>query len=141
MKDFFDQNFTVYSQNLKENFLFVITAPFIYFQIVPIVILDVFVSLYQRVCFPVYKIEQVDRDEYVKFDRHLVSFLTNKQKLDCLYCQYFNGVIAYVREVAGRTEKYWCPLRNIKRKDPHRHYKDFAERTNSLEFQEKYTKN
>ncbi|RKZ87995.1 MAG: hypothetical protein DRQ39_03210, partial [Gammaproteobacteria bacterium] len=36
-----------------------ITAPIIYTMIVPLVVSDLFVSFYQAVCFPVYKITKV----------------------------------------------------------------------------------
>ena len=38
--------------------LVVLTAPVIYAVIVPLVLLDLFVSIYQRVCFPVYGIQR-----------------------------------------------------------------------------------
>jgi hypothetical protein len=39
-----------------------------------------------------------------------------------------NGVFAYVREVAGRTEQYWCPIRHAKRiPAPHVHYRQFVD--------------
>ena len=41
--------------------LVMLTAPVIYALIVPLVLLDIFVSLYQAICFPVYGIEKVRR--------------------------------------------------------------------------------
>src|SRR6056297_4155619 len=41
--------------------LTVITAPVIYSMIVPFALLDLFVTIYQRICFPVYRIERVRR--------------------------------------------------------------------------------
>jgi hypothetical protein len=37
------------------------------------------------------------------------------EKLNCAYCSYANGLIAYVREIAGRTEQYWCPIKHARR--------------------------
>jgi hypothetical protein len=95
--------------------LVVLTAPVIYSLIVPIVILDLWVSLYQAICFPVYAIPQVKRSQYLIFDRTGLPYLNALEKLNCAYCSYCNGVIAYVREVAGRTEQYWCPIKHAKR--------------------------
>jgi hypothetical protein len=95
--------------------LVVITAPFIYALIVPLVLLDLFVSLYQAVCFPVYGIAKVRRGEYLVFDRHHLAYLNALEKLNCAYCSYANGLIAYVREIASRTEEYWCPIKHARR--------------------------
>ena len=85
--------------------LVVLTAPVIYAVIVPLVLLDLFVSIYQRVCFPVYEIPTVNRGDYLIFDRHHLAYLNALEKLNCAYCSYANGLIAYVREIAGRTER------------------------------------
>ena len=95
--------------------LVVLTAPVIYAVIVPLVLLDLFVSIYQRVCFPVYGIPKVNRSDYLIFDRHHLAYLNALEKLNCAYCSYANGLIAYVREIAGRTEQYWCPIKHARR--------------------------
>ena len=92
-----------------------ITAPVIYSLIVPFVLLDIFVSLYQAICFPVYGIRKVERRAYIVFDRHLLAYLNAIEKLNCLYCSYANGLLAYVREIASRTEQYWCPIKHARR--------------------------
>ncbi|HWA51366.1 MAG TPA: hypothetical protein VG742_24060 [Dongiaceae bacterium] len=95
--------------------LVVITAPAIYAVIIPLVLLDLFVSLYQAVCFPVYGIAKVRRGDYLVFDRHHLAYLNALEKLNCAYCSYANGLIAYVREIASRTEEYWCPIKHARR--------------------------
>jgi hypothetical protein len=95
--------------------LVVLTAPVIYVVIVPLVLLDLFVTIYQRVCFPVYGIPKVNRGGYLIFDRHHLAYLNALEKLNCAYCSYANGLIAYVREIAGRTEQYWCPIKHARR--------------------------
>jgi hypothetical protein len=95
--------------------LVVITAPVIYSLIIPFVILDIWVSLYQAICFRVYGIQQVKRGKYLIFDRSALQYLNALEKLNCAYCSYCNGVAAYVREVAARTEQYWCPIKHAKR--------------------------
>jgi hypothetical protein len=93
----------------------VITAPVIYSLIVPLVLLDLFVTVYQRVCFPAYGIARVNRRDYLIFDRHHLAYLNALEKLNCAYCSYANGLIAYVREIASRTEQYWCPIKHARR--------------------------
>lgn len=108
--------------------LTVLTAPVIYAIIVPIVILDVSVMLYQAVCFPVYGIPKVRRRDYLVFDRHHLAYLNALEKLNCAYCSYANNAVAFVREVAARTEIYWCPIKHARRVlGPHPHYQGFAD--------------
>ena len=105
-----------------------LTAPLIYWLMVPIALLDISVTVYQHVCFRVYGVARVTRSAYVVIDRQHLAYLNTIEKLNCMYCGYANGVFAYVREVAGRTEQYWCPIRHAKRvRAPHLHYRHFVE--------------
>lgn len=108
--------------------LVVLTAPVIYSLIVPLVILDISVSLYQVVCFPAYGIEKVRRKDYFIFDRTHLAYLNGLERLNCAYCSYANGLIAYVREIAGRTEQYWCPIKHARRViAAHDYYRKFVD--------------
>jgi hypothetical protein len=105
-----------------------LTAPLIYSMILPIAFLDTAFSIYQRVCFPIYGIARVHRSGHIVIDRHHLAYLNAIEKLNCMYCSYANGVFAYVREIAARTEQYWCPIRHATRlKAPHFHYREFVE--------------
>lgn len=112
----------------ESSLLNLLTAPLIYSMIVPIVLLDAWISLYQIVCFRAYGIALVPRSTYIVFDRHRLDYLNGIEKLNCVYCGYANGVFAYVREIAGRTEQYWCPIRHANRvRAPHTHYRHFLD--------------
>jgi hypothetical protein len=93
----------------------ILTAPAIYALIIPVLLLDLFVAVYQLVCFPVYGIPRVRRSDYLAFDREQLAYLNALEKLNCAYCAYANGVFAYVREVGSRTEQYWCPIKHARR--------------------------
>jgi hypothetical protein len=93
----------------------ILTAPAIYALIIPLLLLDLFVAVYQAVCFPVYGIPRVSRSDYLAFDRGHLAYLNAIEKLNCAYCSYANGLLAYVREVASRTEEYWCPIKHARR--------------------------
>jgi len=93
----------------------ILSAPAIYALIIPFVLLDLFVIVYQTVCFPVYGIPRVRRADYLAFDRGQLAFLNAIEKLNCAYCSYANGVLGLVREVASRTEEYWCPIKHARR--------------------------
>lgn len=93
----------------------ILTAPAIYALIIPLVLLDLFVAAYQTICFPVYGIPRVRRSDYLAFDRAQLAYLNVIEKVNCTYCSYANGLLAYVREVASRTEEYWCPIKHARR--------------------------
>lgn len=108
--------------------LSVITAPIIYSLIIPLVILDAFLLVYQAICFPAYGIAKIRRSDYIVFDRAYLDYLNPIEKLNCAYCSYANGLIAYAREIAGRTEAYWCPIKHARRfLGAHPYYNDFSE--------------
>lgn len=114
-----------------------LTAPVIYALIVPLVLLDLCVTLYQAVCFPVYGIKKVRRSDYLAIDRHQLAYLNWLQKLNCVYCGYANGVIGYVREIGARTEEHWCPIKHARRiEEPHGHYGRFVEYADGEGFRE-----
>jgi len=100
----------------------IVTAPVIYSMIVPFVLLDLFVTVYQAVCFPAYGIEKVRRGDFIRIDRHHLAYLNALQKLNCVYCGYCNGLIGYVQEISGRTEAYWCPIKHAARVGAHHAY-------------------
>ena len=105
-----------------------ITAPFIYVLIIPLLLLDGFVSLYQMMCFPVYGISKVQRRDYFAFDRAHLAYLNGLEKINCAYCSYANGLIAYTMEIASLTEAYWCPIKHARRLNlTHARYRDFAD--------------
>jgi hypothetical protein len=113
---------------IDANPLIVLTAPVIYSLIVPIALVDIWVMAYQAICFPIYKIPKVRRRDYLVFDRHHLAYLNIIEKINCAYCSYCNGAIAFAREVASRTEVYWCPIKHARRVlGPHPYYQGFAD--------------
>jgi hypothetical protein len=110
----------------QSSLLAMITAPVIYSLILPIGLLDLFLWVYQRICFPLYGIPRVNRGEYVVLDRHRLQYLNFIERMNCMYCGYGNGVFAYAVEVAARTEQYWCPIKHARRlRAPHSRYHRF----------------
>jgi hypothetical protein len=92
-----------------------LVAPVIYSLFIPLVILDIWIWLYQTVCFPVYGIAKVNRSRYIVLDRGHLRYLNAIERLNCDYCGYANGLVAYAREVAARTEQYFCPIKHARR--------------------------
>lgn len=114
----------------------VVTAPVIYSLIVPLVLLDVFVTVYQHICFRAYGIQRVRRGDFIRIDRHHLAYLNALQKLNCVYCGYANGMIGYVQEIAGRTEAFWCPIKHAARVGAqHAYYAQFVDYGDAENFQ------
>ncbi len=110
----------------ESSLLVMATAPLVYSLVVPFLLLDLCVSLYQWICFPVYKIPQVRRADYIVMDRHRLQYLNVIERLHCVYCGYANGLLAYVVEVAARTEQFWCPIKHARHlRAPHPRYPHF----------------
>jgi hypothetical protein len=123
---------------IDANPLIVLTAPVIYSLIIPVVLVDLWVMAYQAICFPIYRIPKVRRRDYLVFDRHHLAYLNVIEKINCAYCSYCSGAIAFVREVASRTEIYWCPIKHARRVlGPHPHYQGFADFGDAEEFRAK----
>lgn len=93
-----------------------LAAPFIYMMIIPLLILDLFLEVYHRVCFPLYGFEYIVRSKYIKIDRHRLNYLTGLEKINCAYCGYANGLMHYASMIAAETERYWCGIKH-KRKE------------------------
>lgn len=93
----------------------VVTAPIIYSVLFPMLLMDLFVTVYQYTCFPLYGIPRVRRKDYFVYDRAYLGYLNIIEKINCGYCSYGNGLISYIREIVGRTEQYWCPIKHARR--------------------------
>ena len=118
-----------FSTYIRESrFWIIVTGPVIWAGIIPIAILDLFMMVYQFICFPVYGIPKVKRGEYIRMDRRHLAYLNWAEKLNCEYCGYANGVLACATEIAARTEQYWCPIKHaLRMKSMHSRYRHFFE--------------
>lgn len=93
----------------------ILSAPIIWSVLFPTLLLDLFVTAYHYTCFSIYGIPKVKRSDYIVFDRHYLNYLNIIEKINCAYCSYFNGLIAYIQEIAARTEQFWCPIKHAHR--------------------------
>lgn len=115
-----------------------VTAPIIYGMIFPILLLDICISIYQAICFPIYKIAQVRRSDYIVFDHHHLSYLNIVEKSHCMYCTYGNGLLAYATEILARTEQYFCPIKHARKLlGRHAHYAKFLTFGDATDYQAK----
>jgi hypothetical protein len=110
----------------ESRILVVLTAPLIYSGVIPFALLDLFLVTYQAICFPLYGIPKVRRSDYVIFDRGRLKYLNLIERLNCVYCSYGNGLLAFAAEVSARTEQQWCPIKHASRiRSPHSRYSHF----------------
>jgi hypothetical protein len=118
-----------------------LTAPIIYGMVFPMLLLDVCIYFYQAICFPIYKIPKVKRDNYIIFDRHHLSYLNIVEKSHCVYCTYGNGLLAYATEIIARTEQYFCPIKHARKMmGRHARYANFVEYGDAEDYQTKLEK-
>ncbi|MBI1863514.1 hypothetical protein HYS00_05355 [Candidatus Microgenomates bacterium] len=86
--------------------------PFIMMPLIPAIMFDISIEIYQQICFPLFGIPHVDRSKYIIFDRAKLPYLKWYEKFYCMYCSYVNGMIAYTGRIAGDTESYWCAIKH-----------------------------
>ncbi len=116
----------------------IISAPVIYMMIIPALLLDVMLFIYVVVVFRVYKFPKIRRSDYIVFDRQYLGYLNILEKINCVYCAYFNGLINYTAAVAGRTELYFCPIKHAKKiAYAHQFYYDFLPYGDAQTYREK----
>ncbi len=96
-------------------FIQLLTAPVIYGMMIPAVILDLSLWIYKIIVGKVFNIKFAERKDYIVFDRHYLGYLNIIEKINCVYCSYFNGLMNYAVAIAGRTELYFCPIKHAKK--------------------------
>jgi hypothetical protein len=123
---------------LNANLSSVLTVPIIYSMLLPILIVDLGFSLFQHICLRAYGIPVVLRHRYMVNDRHKLAYLNVIEKVNCSYCGYANGVMAYAREIISRTEQHWCPIRHARHvPDAHKRYPQFFPYGDAVSWHEK----
>jgi hypothetical protein len=115
-----------------------LSAPLMYGMVIPMLILDTGLFIYQQTCFRLYRIPRVKRSDYIVFDHQHLRYLNTIEKINCLYCSYGNGLFAYAREIGSLTEQYWCPIKHARKVlSMHERYPAFLEYGDAENFQNK----
>lgn len=92
-----------------------LAAPIIYGLIIPLVVFDLCITFFQATCFPIFDIPKVRRSDHIAMDHQHLAFLNIIEKAHCIYCSYCTGIISFAREVAARTEQYFCPIKHARK--------------------------
>lgn len=116
----------------------ILSIPFIWAMLIPIVFMHVTMFIYQAVAFRLYGINRIQLRSYINFDRGKLSYLNFIDKINCAYCTYANSVFAYTVEIGHRTEYFWCGIKHKNQPDnPAFFYQDkFAAYGNKEEYEE-----
>lgn len=120
----------------------ILSIPFIWMMIFPLVLFDIFLEIYHRICFNLYGLGLINRWEYIRIDRQKLSYLSIPDKINCMYCGYANGLMHYGTTIAAETEKYWCGIKHKAGgnfKEPE-HQRLFLEYGDAEGFKERYGK-
>jgi len=129
---------TIHRYFADASILNILTLPIIWLCLLPALILDIVVSFYHSICFRIYGIPRVRRSDYIVIDHQSLQYLNWIEKVNCVYCSYFNGLIAWVQEIAARTEQYWCPIKHARKLSTiHSRYHKFLAYGNSENYQQK----
>lgn len=94
-----------------------LSIPFIWGCLFPVLLLHIFVFIYQAAAFRLYGIKRVKLRDYVNFDREKLDYLSFGDKVNCAYCSYVNGFLMYASEIGHRTEFYWCGIKHRNQPD------------------------
>jgi len=118
--------------------LHLLTSPLIYAMVVPAILFDMLLFLYQKIIFGIYKFEFVKRSDYIIFDRQYLGYLNVIEKISCMYCSYFNGLMHYASAIVNRTELYFYPIKHAKKiAYQHDYYDEFLVYGDEDEYQKK----
>ncbi len=129
-------------ENIKNRSLRnLLSAPFIWGMIFPIMFADLCLEIYHHICFPLYGITLVKRSHYIRIaDRAKLPYLRWYEKIFCAYCGYANGWMHYASVIAGKTENYWCAVAHLENRGyvPSEHEKSFAKYGDEASLRRRY---
>jgi len=84
----------------------------IYSMIIPVIILDIWTTVYQSIYFSILDIPKIKKSDYIMYDRWQLNKLNILQRFNCVYCEYVNGLLAWAKGVSNQTEIYSCAIKH-----------------------------
>jgi hypothetical protein len=106
----------------------IIAAISSYICIFALILVDIMLFQFQNIYFQLLEIPKIERKKYVIIDRFKLKRLNFFQKLNCVYCEYANGVVAYAKAVVNQMELYSCAIKHATPPLGQEHHKEFFER-------------
>jgi len=101
-------------------------VPMILIGLPVFVLINLYIQIYQNICFPAYGIQRVKQGEYLIFNE---SQLSGLDLIECICYFYAVGMLRFSLEVTSRTESFWCPIKHLRRLtiEYHDKYSKFAD--------------
>jgi len=91
----FTDKFMLYIKH-PNRVIILILMPLLWTLIIPLVVSDIWIEIYHRILFPLYRLPYVKRGDYIQImDRAKLPYLNVVQKIYCMYCGYANGLVRY----------------------------------------------
>lgn len=90
-----------------------------------VILIHLSIWIYQHIYFTIFDIPKASIGEYIFFDRNRLRKLNIARKMGCMYCAYANGIAAWSKAVANRTEIYSCSIKHSSPGPGQEHQKDF----------------
>lgn len=121
--------------------VYVVAGPIIWLMLIPVLVADICIEFYHRICFPIYGIPYVQRSRYIRIvDRAKLPYLSWPERIGCAYCGYVNGWFHYASVIAGRTENYFCAISHLEERGyiPSEHEKSFEKYGNEAALRKRY---
>lgn len=81
--------------------------------------------LEQVIVFRTFGIPCPRQSDYILFDRAKLRRLNWIQWFGCIYCEYANGLIAWVKATINMLEVYSCAIKHNVHRDGQEHQKEF----------------
>lgn len=124
---------------IHPNLKYIVSMPLIYGMILPGIVMHFCLELYHQICFRLYGMQRVDPRKFFIIDRQHLAYLNWFEKINCMYCGYFNGLMGYGREIASLSELYWCPIKHAQKLErAHEQYHHFVEYVEGEEYRAKF---
>ncbi len=119
---------------------YIVSAPFIYGMLVPVLFLHFCLEIYHQVAFRLYGISLVNTREYFLCSVSKPRGKSIFTQFNCWYCSYFRNILNYSKEIAAQTELYWCPIKENSTISDHSEYHHFMEQTEANVSDEEFSK-
>lgn len=99
--------------------------------------MDLFVTVYQTICFPVYRIPKVKRSDYPGIRSSDLPYLSTSSRNSTVFTALMarRGGLTPARGL--RTEQYWCRIKHARRiKAAHERYPKFFDHGDAEAFRQ-----
>ena len=95
-------------------FRHLLLLPFALFFLPMLILLDLMLSCYHLLAYPLMGLEKVKKKQYFQLDRHKLAYLRRRERIYAIYTAYANGLFRFAKKLASDSEWYWCGIKHQK---------------------------